>query len=78
MIDLYDSATGQLIGAITEAELRLLVDTLEKESLQDQDYYIDSATIDLLADGKATDHLLQLLRAAVGTQEGVEIRWQPH
>ena len=78
MIDLYDSATDQLIGAITEAELRLLVDTLEKESLQDQDYYIDSATIDLLADGKATDHLLQLLRAAVGTQEGVEIRWQPH
>jgi hypothetical protein len=78
VIDLYNSATNQLVGSITEAELQSLVDALEEESLEDQDYYIDAATIDLLADGGITDHLLQLLRAALGSEEGVEIRWQPH
>ena len=76
MIDLYNKATNQLIGSLTEAELQVLADGLEEESLDDRDYYIDAATIDLLADGKATDHLLQLLRAALGGEEGVEIRWQ--
>jgi hypothetical protein len=76
MIDLYNTATDQLIGTITEAELKVLVDRLEEESAEDQDYYIDTATIDLMADGQATAHLLKLLRAAVGSSEGVEIRWQ--
>jgi processive 1,2-diacylglycerol beta-glucosyltransferase len=76
MIDVYDNESGKLIGSITEAELKVLVDALEEESIADQDYYIDAATIDLLGDGRATDHLLQLLRTALGTREGVEIRWQ--
>ena len=76
MIDVYNAATNELLGSITEADLRVLVDGLEEESPQDQDYYIDAATIDLLGDGRATDHLLGLLRKALGASEGVEIRWQ--
>jgi hypothetical protein len=76
MIDIYDNDSGQLIGSITESELQLLVDSLEEESSTDQDYYISAATIDLLGDGRATDHLIHLLRTAVGTKEGIEIRWQ--
>jgi hypothetical protein len=76
MIDLYNNATKQLLGSLTEADLQVLVDGLEEESLEDRDYYIDAATIDLLADGRATDHLVHLLRAALGGEEGVEIRWQ--
>jgi len=76
MIDLYNAATNQLVGSITEADLKVLVDALEEESPEDQDYYIDAATIDLLGDGRATDHLLALLRSALGSSEGVEIRWQ--
>ena len=76
MIDLYDNESNALIGSVTEAELQLLIDTLEEESSVDQDYFIDAATIDLLGDGRATDHLLHLLRAALGTRDGVEIRWQ--
>ena len=76
IIDLYDSATNQLLGSITEADLQVLVDRMEEESVDDQDYYIDAATIDLLADGRASDHLVQLLRAALGAKEGVDIRWQ--
>ena len=76
MIDLYNASTNQLIGSITEADLKVLVDGLEEESLQDQDYYIDRATIDLLADGRATTHLVGLLRSALGSSDGVDIRWQ--
>jgi len=76
MIDLYNVATNQLLGSITEADLQVLVDALEEESEEDQDYYIDAATIDVIADGKATEHLVRLLRSAVGSGEGVDIRWQ--
>ena len=77
MIDLYNTATKALVGSITEAELQFLVDSLEEESLQDKDYYIEQGTIDLLTvDGRATDHLVQVLRGALGSAEGVEIRWQ--
>ena len=76
MIDLYDVATNRLIGTITESDLQVLVDGLEEESSQDQDYYIDQATIDLLGDGRATEHLLGLLRAALGSSDGVEIKWR--
>lgn len=76
MIDLYDDATGQLVGSITEADLQVLVDALEEESLDDHDYYIDARTIDVIADGRATEHLVTLLRAALGGKKGVDIRWQ--
>jgi hypothetical protein len=76
MIDLYNAATNQSLGSITEADLQVLVDGLEEESSKDQDYYIDTATIALLGDGRASDHLLGLLRTALGSSEGVEIRWQ--
>jgi hypothetical protein len=76
MIDLYNAATNALLGSITEADLQVLIDALEEESADDQDYYIDVATIDVIADGKATEHLVNLLRKAVGSGDGVDIRWQ--
>ena len=76
MIDLYHSASKQKIGTITEAELQFLVDSLEEESTEDRDYYIEQDTIDLLANGQATDHLLKLLRDAIGSNEGIDIRWE--
>ena len=76
MIDLYNADTNQLVGSITEADLEVLQGGLEEESATDQDYYINAATIDLLGDGRASEHLLGLLRGALGTSEGVEIRWQ--
>jgi hypothetical protein len=76
MIDVYNNETNELIGSITDADLRVLSDGLEEESEDDTDYYIDRATIDLLGDGRATEHLLGILRKALGSSEGVEIRWQ--
>jgi hypothetical protein len=76
MIDLFDAQSGNLIGTITEAELQTLVDALEEESATDQDYYIDAATIDLIGDGRATDHLLRILRSALGAKPGIDLRWE--
>ena len=76
MIDIYNNETNELIGQITEADLKVLADHLEEESSDDQDYFIDAETIDVIGDGQATEHLLGVLRQALGTAEGVEIRWQ--
>jgi hypothetical protein len=76
MIDLFNAETNEKLGTITEADLQVLVDGLEEESAEDQDYFIDTATIELLGDGRATEHLLGLLRRAVGSSEGIEIRWK--
>jgi len=76
MIDLYNASNNELIGNITDADLQVLIDRLEEESVEDKDYFIDRATIDFLADGRATDHLVGLLRRALGSSDGVDIRWQ--
>jgi hypothetical protein len=76
MIDLYNATTNTLLGSITDADLKVLVDALEEEGVNDQDYYIDQATIDVIADGRATEHLVGLLRKAVAAKDGVDIRWQ--
>ena len=76
MIDIYNNETNALVGTITEADLKVLADHLEEESLEDQDYFIDAATIDVIGDGQATEHLLGVLRKALGSADGVEIRWQ--
>jgi len=76
MIDLYNAETNALIGSITEQDLHVLMDALEEESSDDQDYYITAETIDVIGDGKATEHLLNLLRTALGSAQGIDIRWQ--
>ena len=76
MIDLYNDTTGELLGSVTEADLKVLVDALEEESSEDQDYYIDRATFDLIADGRASDHLVGLLRNALASANAVDIRWE--
>ena len=76
MIDLYNATTNQLIGSISEADLQVLIDSLEEESSEDKDYYIDEATLDVLVDGGASEQLVSLLRSAVTTAGGAEVRWQ--
>jgi hypothetical protein len=76
MIDLYNDETDELIGSITEADLKVLQEALEEESSEDNDYYIDQATLDVIGDGRATDHLLKVLRDALGSKDGIDIRWE--
>jgi hypothetical protein len=76
MIDLFNNETNALLGSIEESELTILINALEEESEEDQDYYIDGDTIDLIAESEGSERLAGLLRSALGEAEGLEIRWQ--
>ena len=75
MIRLHDKDTGTLIGTISEDNLRFLVDQLEEEAGDDQDYYINVTTIDLFEEAGADKSLVALLRGALAGREEMEIRW---
>lgn len=76
MIQLRDKNTNQVLGTIGDADLRFLIDELEEESPTDQYYYFDSATIDMLEEDGAPANLVSLLRQVLGSQDGMEIRWE--
>jgi hypothetical protein len=75
MIRLYDTETGDKIGQISDDQLQFLIDNLEEESLEDQDYYLQRATLEMLENQGADPRLLEVLRKALGDRDGVEIRW---
>lgn len=77
MIHLRNDDNNTMIGAISERDLQLLVDAFQKESTIEQTYFINRAAVDLIGDaGKATEHMMSLLRTAVGSGEGVSVRWK--
>lgn len=75
MVQLYDNQSGNLIGTISAAQLRYLIDQLEEEDSEDQDYYIDRATLDWFDEHGVDPALFTLLREALGDRDGMEIRW---
>ena len=76
MARLVDNASGKLIGTITLADIDFLRAELEEESSDDQDYWIEEATIDLLEQAGGPAPLIALLRDAVRGREGIEVRWE--
>lgn len=75
MVNVYDNQTGGMLGTLTHEQLAFLTSQLEEESASDQDYYINGVTIDLFAAEGADPALIAFLRAALGTREDMEIRW---
>lgn len=73
---LYEKPSGQFLGTVSESDIQTLVDQLEEEHHADEDYFVDSATIDLLEEAGASAGLISLLRAAVGDSEGIEVRYE--
>ena len=76
MITLSLKDSGASLGSIDDADMQLLRDQLEEESEEDTDYYINSATIDMLEQNGASDRLLALLKEAVGDSDGVDVVWE--
>jgi hypothetical protein len=72
---LYIEETNQALGDISEAELKVLFENLEEESAEDTDYYITLDTVDYLASRGADAKLVSILRQAIGTSDGIDIRW---
>jgi hypothetical protein len=68
--------TGDAIGNISDVQLKFLVDQLEEESADDQDYFIDRDTLELLSDNGADPELLDLLQRAMGDDDGLDVAWE--
>lgn len=75
MVKLYDKATGTRLGTITEEQLEVLMDHLEEESLDDQDYYLTPETIDMFEEVGADQELIDTLRSMMIGRDELEIRW---
>lgn len=67
--------TDEEIGEITDKQLDFLVDQLEEEHDEDQDYFIDKDTLELLSDNGADPELLALLEKALGDDDSMDIAW---
>lgn len=75
MVKLYDKTTGQKLGEISEEQLEFMMNHLEEESLDDQDYYLTPDTIELFEEVGADQDLVDTLRTMMAGREELEIRW---
>jgi hypothetical protein len=74
-VELTDAETGATIGHVTRAQFRSIAAQLEVESTEDNDYYIDASTLELLEAQGADATAIELLRRALGTRPGMDVRW---
>ena len=74
-IDLHDAKTDVYIGSLTADQFEELSTHLERESSTDDDYYIDGATLDLLSGAPVDPGVVQMLRTALGSRAGMDVRW---
>jgi hypothetical protein len=68
--------TGDDIGNITDVQLKFLVEQLEEDHEEDEDYYVDRDTLELMADNGADPELLALLEKAMGDDDHMDIAWE--
>lgn len=76
MITLKDKETDRFIGTINEQQLQFLIDQLEEESSDDQDYYINKATLELFEKNGIDQELSKMFKDALGSREDMEIVWR--
>jgi hypothetical protein len=67
---------NRYLGAISDADVKVLVDELEEEDMADSDYFIDNDTVDILETSGASKALVDMLLAAIGDSDGVDVRWE--
>ena len=73
--DFVSFTEGAELGEIGKEQLQFLIDHLEEENPEDQDYWLRAETLELLENRGADAGLMALLRQAMGEREGFEIRW---
>jgi hypothetical protein len=68
--------TDDDIGTINDVQLKFLVEQLEDEHDEDQDYFIDRETLELMSDNGADPELLAMLEKAIGDDDEMRIAWE--
>ncbi len=75
-VRMFDLATDQPIGVLTDEQFQFLEDHLEAEDADDDDYYINRDTLDAFDAQGGDPVVLGLLRTAIGSRDEMDIRWQ--
>lgn len=75
-IRLYVKDSNRLVGELTPAQLKVLVDLLEEEDSADQDYYVDKDLLEMFAEEGVDKDLIRLLEKVVPDDDGVEVEWR--
>jgi processive 1,2-diacylglycerol beta-glucosyltransferase len=75
MIHLHNKRNNRHLGIITETQLQFLIDQLEEEWLEDQDYAITPLLIDMFKSQGADLELIATLTGALGGREEVVVVW---
>ena len=75
MINLYEKDTNKPLGQISEAQLQYLIDHLEEEGVEDQDYAVTPLLLEYFEGLGADPALISLLKDALGGREEIEIVW---
>jgi hypothetical protein len=76
MVKLYNKATEEFLGRITDEQFQFLSEHLEEESRTDHDYYIRRETLDSFEQSGAHPNLVGLLRAAMKPKDAIEVCWE--
>jgi len=72
--ELPDAYEREIVGTITEEQLDFLMQNLEEEFEEDEEYYLNPDTVDYLKEQGADAELMAILeKALAGTQDGVDI-----
>ncbi len=75
MITLKDKSNNRWIGQVSYAQLQFLIDELEEEHKNDQDYWINRVTLDVLKERGADAALTNIIEKAMGDKDEVEFYW---
>ncbi len=75
MITLYLSETGAVLGTLTEDQLQELSDQLEEEWANDEDYYINQDTVDMLQEAGVSSEVIAILSRALAETGEADIYW---
>ena len=73
---LMDIEHDNEIGVITEDQVQFLIDNLEEEGFEDQDYYIDSESVSFLAENGCDEELLTMLTDALEGRVNIDVRYE--
>ena len=76
MYRLIDIEHGDEIGVVIEDQLQFLIDNLEEEGFEDQDYYIDPESLRFLAENGCDEELLTMLTEALEGKVNIDVRYE--
>ena len=76
MYRLIDIEHDEEIGIITEEQVQFLIDNLEEEGVEEQDYYIDQDSLSFLAESGCDEELLTMLTEALEGRLNIDVRYE--